>query len=141
MVRRRVQTRNRHGAENSHKSMRTVRSTLRGTGGPPAGRRQTAKLVLGNPPLLSPAAGRNSCDGGLHILEVHMRRSLIALATVAALPLFGSSTLDGQSASASLTVTASVAKNCTISTTPVNFGAYDPVAANATAPLDGTGTI
>ena len=30
-------------------------------------------------------------------------------------------------------VTANVSKNCTITTAPVNFGAYDPVAANATA--------
>ena len=38
-------------------------------------------------------------------------------------------------------MTANVSKNCTITTAPVNFGAYDPVAANATAPLDGTGTV
>ncbi|HEY6508719.1 MAG TPA: spore coat U domain-containing protein [Vicinamibacterales bacterium] len=49
--------------------------------------------------------------------------------------------LGAQQSSASLTVSASVTKNCTIATSPVNFGAYDPVAANATAPLDGIGTI
>ena len=38
-------------------------------------------------------------------------------------------------------MTANVTKNCTITTAPVNFGAYDPVAANATAPLDGIGTV
>ena len=38
-------------------------------------------------------------------------------------------------------MTANVTKNCTITTAPVTFGAYDPVAANATAPLDGTGTV
>ena len=43
--------------------------------------------------------------------------------------------------SASLSVTASVSKNCTISTTPVNFGAYDPVVANASSPQDSTGTV
>ena len=38
-------------------------------------------------------------------------------------------------------MTATVSKNCTISTSPVSFGAYDPVAVNATAPLDATGTV
>jgi spore coat protein U-like protein len=47
----------------------------------------------------------------------------------------------GQQQSTSLTVSASVSKNCTITTAPVNFGAYDPVTANAAAPLDGVGTI
>ncbi len=32
-------------------------------------------------------------------------------------------------------------KNCTITTAPVAFGNYDSVAANATAPLDGIGTV
>ena len=43
--------------------------------------------------------------------------------------------------SASLTVSATVSKNCTITTAPVTFGAYDSVTANATAPLDGIGTV
>ena len=51
--------------------------------------------------------------------------------------LFGQSS----SATASLTVSATVSKNCTITTAPVAFGAYDSVTANATAPLDGTGTV
>jgi spore coat protein U-like protein len=46
-----------------------------------------------------------------------------------------------QSATASLTVSASVTKNCTITTAPVAFGNYDSVAANATTPLDGIGTL
>jgi spore coat protein U-like protein len=58
-----------------------------------------------------------------------------------ALVAISAARLSAQTATASLTVSASVTKNCTISTTPVNFGAYDPVAANATAPLDGIGTI
>ena len=70
-----------------------------------------------------------------------MRRILIALAGFAIISIAAESRLGGQTSTASLTVTASVSKNCTISTTPVNFGAYDPVAANATAPLDGVGTI
>jgi spore coat protein U-like protein len=69
-----------------------------------------------------------------------MRRMLMIAAALAALPILYAR-LDAQSATASMTVTANVNKNCTITTSPVNFGAYDPVAANATAPLDGTGTV
>ena len=45
------------------------------------------------------------------------------------------------SASASLTVSASVANNCTISTAALAFGAYDPVVTHASANLDATGTV
>jgi spore coat protein U-like protein len=44
-------------------------------------------------------------------------------------------------ATANLTVTATVTNNCTISTTPVAFGAYDPVVVNASTDLDSTGTV
>jgi len=70
-----------------------------------------------------------------------MRRILIVLTSFAVASIAAESTLSGQQASSSLSVSASVSKNCTISTAPVNFGAYDPVAANATAPLDGIGTV
>jgi spore coat protein U-like protein len=42
---------------------------------------------------------------------------------------------------ATLAVTAQVGNNCSITTTPLAFGAYDPVVANATAPLSGTGGV
>jgi spore coat protein U-like protein len=45
------------------------------------------------------------------------------------------------SATSDFTVTASVADNCTISTTAIAFGAYDPVVTNLTAPKDGTGSV
>ena len=70
-----------------------------------------------------------------------MRRILIALAGFGVVWIAAESRLVGQSATASLTVSASVSKNCTITTAPVTFGAYDPVTANATAPLDATGTV
>ena len=70
-----------------------------------------------------------------------MRRILIVLAGFAVVSIAAESRLIGQSATASLTVTANVSKNCTITTAPVTFGAYDPVTANATAPLDGIGTV
>jgi spore coat protein U-like protein len=46
-----------------------------------------------------------------------------------------------QTATANLSVTATVAKNCSITTTAVAFGSYDPIVANAATPLDGTGTV
>ena len=70
-----------------------------------------------------------------------MRRILIILAGFAVVSIAVESRLSGQQASASLTVSATVTKNCTITTAPVAFGNYDSVAANATAPLDGLGTV
>ncbi|HEX9163810.1 MAG TPA: spore coat U domain-containing protein [Thermoanaerobaculia bacterium] len=64
---------------------------------------------------------------------------LIALvAVVVSVPVFAAST-----ATATLNVTASVSTVCTISTTPVAFGAYDPVVANNTtgADIDAQGTV
>lgn len=40
-----------------------------------------------------------------------------------------------------LSVSASVGANCTISTSAVAFGAYDPVNANASSALNGTGSV
>lgn len=42
---------------------------------------------------------------------------------------------------ANLSVSATVAANCTITTAAVAFGAYDPVVANATTALNGSGTV
>ncbi len=70
-----------------------------------------------------------------------MRRIVIALACFAAISVTAESILLGQQQSTSLTVNATVVKNCTITTAPVAFGNYDSVAANATAPLDGIGTV
>jgi spore coat protein U-like protein len=45
------------------------------------------------------------------------------------------------SASQNLGVTASVADNCVLSTSAVAFGGYDPVSANASSDLTGTGSV
>jgi len=45
------------------------------------------------------------------------------------------------STTANLSVTATVTNNCTISTSPVDFGSYDPVVANASTNLDATGGV
>jgi len=52
-----------------------------------------------------------------------------------------SSKLVAANQTASLTVNASVANNCTISTTAVAFGAYDPVTANATVDATANGHV
>jgi spore coat protein U-like protein len=72
-----------------------------------------------------------------------MRQILIVLTGVAVAVVAAESRLIGQSTSASadLAVSASVSKNCTISTAAVSFGAYDPVAANAATPLDAIGKV
>ncbi len=44
-------------------------------------------------------------------------------------------------AQTTLPVTAAVGNNCTIAATPAALGAYDPVVANATASLTGTGGL
>jgi len=72
-----------------------------------------------------------------------MRRILTVLASLAVVSIAAESRVSAQSSSAtaSLAVSASVAKNCTITTTPVVFGSYDSVTANATAPLDVIGGV
>lgn len=69
-----------------------------------------------------------------------MRRTVLFSAVLTA-AMSAPADITAQSSSASLSVTANVQKNCTITTTPISFGGYDPVAANATAPLDGVGTV
>jgi spore coat protein U-like protein len=44
-------------------------------------------------------------------------------------------------ATATLSVSVTVAANCTVTTSALNFGSYDPVVANASSPLNGTGTV
>lgn len=47
----------------------------------------------------------------------------------------------GGAQSANMQVNANVIRKCTISAQPLAFGEYDPVQANATAPLDGQSTL
>ena len=49
--------------------------------------------------------------------------------------------LGAATATANLAASSSVANNCTISTGALAFGAYDPIVTNASANLDGTGTV
>ncbi len=66
---------------------------------------------------------------------------LLAGAAAGALALAAASGAQAGTATSNLSVTATVSSNCTISTSPVAFGAYDPVVANAASPLNGTGSV
>src|SRR5215510_4630954 len=71
-----------------------------------------------------------------------MTRSVVRSAAAALLALAAlAEPAHAQSASAQVKVTTTVVKRCTITSTDVGFGSYDPVGANATAPLDGTGSL
>jgi len=69
-----------------------------------------------------------------------MKKTLIPIALVFALIAVAPAAFAG-TAGGTLTVNASVAANCTISAATLNFGAYDPVVANAAANLDGSTTM
>lgn len=59
----------------------------------------------------------------------------VAVIVTAAVPAFAATK------TANLPISANVIANCTITTTPVAFGNYDPVVANAAADLDAAGSV
>ena len=61
--------------------------------------------------------------------------------TIAAVAAVAIPPLSAATATANLTVSATVTNNCTLSTAALAFGSYDPVAANASSSLDGTGRV
>jgi len=63
------------------------------------------------------------------------------IAAVAAVSLCAAASAFADSETANLAVSASVAANCTISTSGVAFGAYDPIGANAAAALTTSGSV
>ena len=67
--------------------------------------------------------------------------SVMAAAATLALTNAFDARVTAATATANLAVSATVTNNCTIATSPVTFGAYDPVVANASANLDATGTV
>jgi spore coat protein U-like protein len=70
-----------------------------------------------------------------------MRSYLLANAVVASLLLGSVSLASAATATANLNVTAQVNANCSIATTAVAFGVYDPITAHASADLDATGGV
>ncbi len=72
------------------------------------------------------------------------RTSLTAFAAsliIAGVAQFTTAGLSAATATASMPVSATVNNNCTITTNPIAFGSYDPVAANASANLDAAGAV
>ena len=67
-------------------------------------------------------------------------RTLIVAGTTV-LGLGATSAILAGTQQANLPVTASVSANCAIATSAVAFGAYDPAVANASAALDGQGSV
>jgi spore coat protein U-like protein len=66
-----------------------------------------------------------------------MKRTLLVVATIAF--LVGGTTF--AQTDTTFQVTANVAKNCTIQAANLAFGTYDPLGANASAPLDQNGSV
>jgi spore coat protein U-like protein len=67
-------------------------------------------------------------------------KRVIGLA-VALIVLLASAPAFAGPANSNFSVSATVANNCTITTTAISFGAYDPTIANLTTPLDGAGSV
>ena len=68
-----------------------------------------------------------------------MKRTVLSLIVLTALVV--SAPAFAATATANLSVTATVGAVCTITTTAVAFGAYDPVSANRSTDLAGTGAV
>ena len=68
-------------------------------------------------------------------------RTLAAITATTALVAGLAPSATAATATANLTVSATVTKNCTVSTEALAFGSYDPVVAHASANLDGTGGV
>jgi spore coat protein U-like protein len=70
-----------------------------------------------------------------------VRTVIVAICAAGVAAVLASASLSAGSATTNLSVTATVANNCTISTSTVAFGGYDPVVTNASSPLAGTGGV
>lgn len=72
------------------------------------------------------------------------RRITLRVAALTAFAAVGMVVVGGAeagTATSNLNVTATVSANCTVTTNAVAFGAYDPVSANASSALNGTGAV
>ena len=73
--------------------------------------------------------------------KMSLVRALAAITATTALVGALAPRASAATATANLTVSATVTNNCTVSTSALAFGSYDPVVGNASANLDGTGTV
>ena len=69
------------------------------------------------------------------------RTAAALAATAGVLGVFTIARTSAATATADLAVSATVTNNCSISTAALAFGPYDPVVANASTNLDGTGRV
>ena len=77
----------------------------------------------------------------MNSIRLSKRATTLALASVFGAAVVASNAVYAGSTPANLAVSASVTANCTISTSAVAFGAYDPVSANASSALNGSGSV
>jgi len=75
------------------------------------------------------------------IVKLAKSVAVLGMGAVVAFAGFGVVRTSAATATANLGVSATVTNNCTISTVALAFGSYDPVVANASTNLDGTGTV
>ena len=75
----------------------------------------------------------------MHLKKLSAR--MLTLTAAVGLALGASSGSQAGTQTSSLLVSATVSANCSITTAPVAFGAYDPVTVNATAALTSSGTV
>ena len=73
------------------------------------------------------------------LIRNHNAGDLLKIAVVVVLLVPGITS--AATATTNLAVSASVAQTCTITTTPLAFGVYDPVVANVSTNLNGNGTV
>ena len=73
--------------------------------------------------------------------KVRITMATLMAISVAATMLGVASKAEAGSQTSTLAVAAQVTANCTISTSALAFGSYDPVVTNATTALNGTGTV
>jgi spore coat protein U-like protein len=69
------------------------------------------------------------------------KKAFMSVAVAGAVAMAGASAVNAATATENLGVGASVSVKCTITTSAIAFGVYDPIVDNATTPLDGTGTV
>jgi spore coat protein U-like protein len=79
----------------------------------------------------------------MNSIRLSKRATTLALASVFSVgaAVVASNAANAGSTPANLAVSASVTANCTISTSAVGFGPYDPVVTNAATALNGTGSV
>lgn len=77
----------------------------------------------------------------MFVISNTLRRRGLAAAIFMSAGLLITGSASAGSDTAALTVSTTVSANCTIATSALAFGVYDPIVANSASDLDGTGTV